>query len=82
MIVHVCELVGPACDSNVKLVTKHVVPLLGKLLGDKKSKRECDRLCAVLNEKLGAKAFLDAASSLPPQKKGLLVEHQAAVGAC
>merc|ERR1712146_171763 len=75
MIVHVCGLVGPACDSSVKLVKKHVVPLLGQLLGDKKSKRECDLLCATLNEKLGREALLSAAASLPPQKKGLLEER-------
>ena len=74
-------LLGPACDSNVKLVKKHVVPLLGQLLGEKKSKRDCDLLCNALLEKLGPRALTDAASSLPPQKLGLLVEHVRATAA-
>lgn len=72
MMDHICVLVGPVCDSNTKLVKKHLMPLVAQLLGEKKSKTECKKLCYALNSKMGSSALLDAASSFPPDKKKLL----------
>lgn len=72
MMDHICVIVGPVCDSNTKLVKKHLMPLVAQLLGEKKSKNECKKLCSALNSKMGRSALLDAASSFPPDKKKLL----------
>merc|ERR1711998_299138 len=69
MLEHVMALIGPACDSNVKLVKKYVVPVVGQMLGDKKNKKGCDQICTVLNDKLGKAATQGVFDSLPPQKK-------------
>jgi hypothetical protein len=71
---HVCVLVGPTCNSNLKLVKKHVVPLVALLLGEKKSKRECAMLCGAIVAKIGPSGLLEVASGLPPPKKKLLEE--------
>jgi hypothetical protein len=69
---HICKLVDPVCNSNVKLVKKHLIPLLTQLLGEKKDARECATLCGTLLDKMGREALLGAASSLPPNKMKLL----------
>ena len=72
MVAQVCQLVENLGEAPQKQLKKHVMPLLGQLLGDKKSRVECGSLCEALVGRFGRDATLQLASGLPPDKQALL----------
>eukprot|EP00041_Stephanoeca_diplocostata_P039004 m.1578748 g.1578748 ORF g.1578748 m.1578748 type:complete len:264 (-) comp25313_c0_seq8:1873-2664(-) len=69
MIFLIADIVGTCFDANYKVSKRHVMPLLGQVLGDVKHKSDCARLCQALAEHLGADGVREAAAALPPDKQ-------------
>lgn len=77
MVLLIAEISGTLFESNYKLAKRHIMPLLGQILGDAKHKADCARLCQALVDHLGEDGLREAASSLPPDKQKLLAKELA-----